>query len=78
MYGTYTGMDGEFCIVAIPPGTEETNKQRQPFPKEWAGLGGEKLEEITGIKGVKFCHTGRFFMSVDSEEVADEVFKKIL
>ena len=78
LYGTYLSVDGEFCIVAIPPSTEETNKQRQPFPKEWAGFGGEKLEEITGIKGVKFCHIGRFFMSVDSEEVANEVFKKIL
>ena len=78
LYGTYIGMDGEFCIIAIPPSLEETNKQRQPFPKEWAGLSKAELEEVTGIKGVRFCHSGRFFMSVDSEETAQEVFKKIL
>ena len=78
LYGTYAGIGGDFCIMAIPPSLEETNKQRQPFPEEWAGLSGVKLEEATGIKGVRFCHSGRFFMSVENEEVAEEVFKKIL
>lgn len=78
LYCTYRGKEGETCIVAVPPSTEEMTKQRKPFPKEWAGLSGEKLEAVTGIKGLKFCHAGRFFMSVNSEEVAKEVFKKIL
>ena len=78
LYCTYIGKEGETCIVAVPPSTEEMTKQRKPFPEEWAGLSGEKLEAAAGIKGLKFCHAGRFFMSVDSEEVAQEVLKKIL
>lgn len=78
LYCTYKGKEGETCIVAVPPSTEEMTKQRKPFPEEWAGLSGEKLEAAAGIKGLKFCHAGRFFMSVDNEEVAQEVLKKIL
>ena len=78
LYCTYKGKEGETCIVAVPPSFEEMTKQRKPFPEEWAGLSGEKLEAAAGIKGLKFCHAGRFFMSVDSEEVAQEVLKKIL
>lgn len=78
LYCTYKGKDESVCITAVPPSLEEMTKQRKPFPKEWAGLSGEKLEAAAGIKGLKFCHAGRFFMSVDSEEVAEEVFKKIL
>lgn len=78
LYCTYKGKEGETCIVAVPPSTEEMTKQRKPFPEEWAGLSGEKLEAAAGINGLKFCHAGRFFMSVDNEEVAQEVLKKIL
>lgn len=78
LYCTYKGKDGETCIVAVPPSLEEMTKQRKPFPEEWAGLSGEKLETVAGIKGLKFCHAGRFFMSVDNDKVAEEVLKKIL
>lgn len=78
LYCTYKGKDGSVCIVAVPPSLEEMTKQRKPFPEEWAGLGGEELEAVAGIKGLRFCHAGRFFMSVDNEEVAQKVLKKIL
>ena len=78
LYCTYIGSNEDVCIVAIPPDLKEMTKQRKPFPEEWAGLSGTKLEEVTGIKGVRFCHAERFFMSVDSEKVAAEVLKKIL
>lgn len=78
LYCTYKGKDESVCITAVPPSLEEMTKQRKPFPEEWAGLSGEKLEAAAGIKGLKFCHAGRFFMSVDNYEVAKEVLKKIL
>lgn len=78
LYCTYRGKEGEACIVAVPPSLEEMTKQRKPFPEEWAGLSGEKLEAAAGIKGLKFCHAGRFFMSVDNDKVTEEVLKKIL
>lgn len=78
LYCTYRGKEGEARIVAVPPSLEEMTKQRKPFPEEWAGLSGEKLEAAAGIKGLKFCHAGRFFMSVDNDKVTEEVLKKIL
>lgn len=78
LYCTYKGKDGSVCIAAVPPSLEEMTKQRKPFPEEWAGFGGEELEAVAGIKGLRFCHAGRFFMSVDNEEVAQKVLKKIL
>lgn len=78
LYCTYEGKDGSVCITAVPPSLEEMTKQRKPFPEEWAGLSGEELETAAGIKGLKFCHAGRFFMSVDNDKVTEEVLKKIL
>ena len=78
LYCTYKGKDGSVCIAAVPPSLEEMTKQRKPFPEEWAGFGGEELEAVAGIKGLRFGHAGRFFMSVDNEEVTQKVLKKIL
>lgn len=54
LYCSYKGRDGSVCITAVPPSLEEMTKQRKPFPEEWAGLSGEKLEAAAGIKGLKF------------------------
>lgn len=33
---------------------------RKSLPAAWAGLDGEELDMVTGIKGCVFCHRGRF------------------
>lgn len=45
-------------------------KSVKPFPKEWAGLEGKELEEMTGVKGAIFCHKALFLCVADSKEGA--------
>ena len=33
---------------------------RKSLPAAWAGLDGEELDKVTGIKGCVFCHRARF------------------
>jgi uncharacterized UPF0160 family protein len=39
----------QWKLRAIPPSYEERMNVRVPLPKEWAGLRGEKLKEVSGI-----------------------------
>ncbi|MCY3975121.1 MAG: MYG1 family protein, partial [Simkaniaceae bacterium] len=47
-------------LRGIPPSYEERMGVRVPLPERWAGLGEEKLREVSGIEGAIFCHKGRF------------------
>lgn len=50
---------GGYAIKTLPK-TSEDNNARLNFPKEWAGLTNEDLEEKTKIKGATFCHKNLF------------------
>jgi len=67
-------------LRGIPPNLEKRMDVRQPLPEEWAGLRGEELEEVTGIKGAIFCHKGRFISIWETKEDAlkavDQVLKR--
>lgn len=41
---------------------------RADLPAAWAGLTDAALEEVTGVKGAKFCHNARFIAVADSRE----------
>lgn len=43
------------------------------LPEEWAGKVDEELVEASGIAGITFCHSGRFYAAADSLEAAMEV-----
>ena len=43
------------------------------FPEEWAGLSNEELEKTSNIKGLKFCHTGRFIVNCKDIDVVYKV-----
>jgi uncharacterized UPF0160 family protein len=38
------------------------------FPAEWAGLRGENLENVSGIKGLTFCHPALFLCAGETKE----------
>lgn len=46
---------------------------RADLPAAWAGLTDEALEAVTGVKGARFCHNGRFIAVADSREAALEL-----
>ncbi len=48
--------------------SDETFDQRADLPAAWAGLSDEALEEVSGVKGAKFCHNARFIAVASSRE----------
>ena len=41
---------------------------RKSLPQTWAGKKDEELEQITGVQGALFCHTGRFIAVAKTKE----------
>lgn len=56
---------GGYAIKTIPKSLEDKTA-RMSFPEEWAGLSNEELEKVSNIKGLRFCHLGRFIVSCDN------------
>lgn len=77
------GTDIEFVIFPSDRGgymaqcvpiSEETNKLKVFFPKEWRGKTSEELWQITKLK-IQFCHNNGFIISVSTKEDAIEACK---
>lgn len=67
---------GGYAIKTIPKSlTDKT--ARMDFPEEWAGLEGEGLEKVSSIKGLTFCHTGRFIVSCKDLKSVYKVLEKL-
>ena len=63
---------GGYAIKTIPKSIED-HTSRMSFPKEWAGLEGEALEEVSHIEGLRFCHTGCFIVNCKTIEAVYQV-----
>lgn len=68
---------GGYAIKTIPKSLEDKTA-RLDFPEEWAGLDEKELQEVSGIKGLRFCHVGRFIVSCEDLDSVYEVFNKII
>lgn len=62
LYVAYPSNRGGYAIKTVPKNVDD-HSARMLFPEEWAGLEGEKLEEVSNISGLSFCHTGRFIVT---------------
>lgn len=67
---------GGYAIKTIPKSIEDRTA-RMSFPKEWAGLQGEELEKVSGIKNLQFCHTGCFIVSCKTKDSAYQVLEQL-
>ena len=67
---------GGYAIKTIPKSSDD-HTARMSFPEEWGGLVGEELEKVSGIKGLTFCHTGRFIVNCNSLETVYKVLDKL-
>ena len=67
---------GGYAIKTIPKSIDDKTS-RMLFPKEWGGLTNNSLEEISGIKGLRFCHTARFILTCDSLETVKVILDKL-
>lgn len=53
-------------------------KNRKSLPAAWAGLDGEELDKVAGIKGCVFCHRSRFVAGHQSRDGAMEMARLAL
>lgn len=65
-------------LRGIPPNYENRMKVRLSLPSQWAGLLGEPLQRVTGIKGAVFCHKGLFTSVWETKEDALQAFRLVL
>ena len=77
LFALYPSNRGGWGIKTIKKSLEDKTDRLQ-FPKEWAGLEKEELEQVSGIKGMEFCHTGRFLVTCKTKEAAYQVLDKVL
>jgi uncharacterized UPF0160 family protein len=78
MFVVYPGGENERWAVKGVPVSLRSFDRRKPFPLEWAGKTGKDLQEVSGVPGALFCHTGRFIAVADSKEGAIALAKKAL
>lgn len=58
---------GDWTINGIKL-SNDTFDQRADLPAAWAGLTDAALEEVSGVKGAKFCHNARFIAVANTRE----------
>ena len=67
---------GGYAIKTVSKSADDKTA-RKLFPIEWAGLQDAELENVSGIVGLRFCHTGRFIVNCSSEEAMDKVLEVV-
>jgi uncharacterized UPF0160 family protein len=53
--------------------SNDTFEQRADLPASWAGLTDTALEDASGVKGAKFCHSARFIAVASTREAILEM-----
>lgn len=78
LHAVFPSKRGGYNVVATPISAGSFDVKK-PFPKKWAGLEGEELQKISGVKTITFCHKNLFICACktlnDAMEIA-EIAKK--
>lgn len=77
LYCVYQNSNGNWYVQAIPL-DDESFDNRKSLPESWAGLGGEQLQEISGVEDAIFCHRMRFLCAAKSFEGAIALVEKAI
>lgn len=74
LYAIFPSKRGGYNIVATPKeiGSFEVKKA---FPSSWSGMEDKKLQEISGIKTITFCHKSLFICVCDKLDDALKIAK---
>jgi uncharacterized UPF0160 family protein len=59
LYVIYPDAQAKWHVSCVPDKAGSFSN-RKSLPAAWAGLDGEELDKVTGIKGCVFCHRARF------------------
>ena len=73
-YVLYPSNRGGFMVQAVAD-DYKAPICKLPFPKAWRGQPQEVLEEVSGIRGLRFCHPSGFLCGTDSYGAARAVAK---
>ncbi len=71
LYVIFPSARGGYMIQAVPDNSNR-HESRLPFPADWRGASREDLEQITGIRGLNFCHATGYIAAADTLEAARE------
>lgn len=74
LYAIFPSKRGGYNVVATPKETGSFDVKKK-FPSSWAGMEDKKLQEISGIKTITFCHKGLFICACDTFSDALEIAK---
>jgi len=77
LYVIYPDAQSKWHVSCVPDKAGSFSN-RKSLPKSWAGLDGEELDKVTGIKGCVFCHRARFVGGHTTREGAIEMVKLAL
>lgn len=77
LFVMYPSNRGGYGIKTIKKSSEDKT-DRLSFPESWAGLDGEELEKVSGIKDISFCHSNRFLVTCNTKEAAYQVLDKVI
>ena len=73
----YPSDRGGYAIKAVQNSIDDKSL-RVPFPKEWAGLVDDKLENTCKVKGALFCHNKCFIASASNLDSAIDMAKQAI
>ena len=76
-YVIYKSNRGGFNIQCVPS-DEDKDVLKKALPEKWRGKTQEELEEITNVKGFRFCHTSGFLCATETIEGARKIAKMAL
>lgn len=78
VFVVYPDREGGRWIAKGVPIAPRSFECRKFFPISWAGKTDTELQEVSGVPGALFCHTGRFIVVADSKEGAIVLAEKAL
>ena len=77
LYVVYPDAQAKWHLSCVPDKAGSFSN-RKSLPVSWAGLDGEELDKVTGIKGCVFCHRARFVGGHTTKEGVIEMAKLAL
>lgn len=72
LYAIFPSKRGGYNVVATPI-SQGNFEVKKPFPKEWAGLEGLELRQISGVRSITFCHKNLFICACKTYEDAIKI-----
>jgi uncharacterized UPF0160 family protein len=78
LFVIFPTINNDGWMIQAVPLKKDSQEIRQKFPVNWLGKADGALEEVTGIKGAKFCHSSGFLAVTNDFDGAKSLVKKAI